>query len=302
MRVTLEVRSGPDEGRSFTVEQGAEVRVGRKAPAHVVLPGDLTLSRAHFSIECDGRVCRVRDLGSTAGTEVNGVRVAEAYVNDGDEILAGSTTLVVRVLTPPVASPRPAAASFDPEGTAERDTVVDPHDAVMIQLRKAPGSLFAVLDAARDPLVLARLLHCKETYQSLYEGMPGQQLAAFAPYLVSLPAGSGFLDTLVREGWGKSWGVYLTSDQSFKEVRKHLRRFLLVKTDGGEKLYFRYYDPRVLRVFLPTCNASELPRFFGPTRAFLIEGEEPDFLRFETERGRLKQQTVRLARPAVRAE
>jgi len=297
MRVTLEVRSGPDEGRSFTVEEGSEVRVGRKAPSHVVLPGDLTLSRAHFSVECDGRVCRVRDLGSTAGTEVNGVRVAEAFVNDGDEILAGSTTLVVRFLTPPApAAPGRSAAALDPEGTAERETIGDLHDGVLVQLRKAQGALYAVLDAARDPLVLARLLHCKEQYQSLYEGIPGQRLAAFAPYLVSLPSRSELLETVAREGWGKSWGIYFTSDKPFKEVRKHLRRFLLVKTGDEQRLYFRYYDPRVLRVFLPTCNPAELTEFFGPVRAFLAEGDGPDvLLRFEAERDRLKAQSVRVA-------
>ena len=33
------------------------------------------------------------------------------------------------------------------------------------------------------------------------------------------------------------------------ELRRHLRRFLLVKDESGRQLYFRYYDPRVLRLY-----------------------------------------------------
>ncbi len=49
------------------------------------------------------------------------------------------------------------------------------------------------------------------------------------------------------------------------------RRFLRIKTDDGQQLYFRYYDPRVLSIFLPTCDASQLQEFFGPVNQFIIE-------------------------------
>ncbi len=138
--------------------------------------------------------------------------------------------------------------------------------------------LFAVLDAARDPLVLARISHCSEQHQSLYEGAQGDQLAAVAPYLLALPDGSSALPEIVRDGWGRSWGVYLTTVQPFAEVRKHLRRFLMVETDGGSPLYFRYYDPRVLRPFLPSCSRPEAIGFFGAIDSFLMEGDDPDTL------------------------
>ena len=40
-------------------------------------------------------------------------------------------------------------------------------------------------------------------------------------------------------------------------------------------MYFRYYDPRVLRVFLPTSNTEELTAIFGPVSCFLVESEDP---------------------------
>src|SRR5205085_9278603 len=95
-----------------------------------------------------------------------------------------------------------------------------------------PEPLYAIVDAARNPIrVLTWLQNCKEEHQSLYEGPKGEDLAAAAPYLVSLPRGSAFVESLVREGWGDSWGIYLTSKESFKEVRKHFRHFLLLKTE-----------------------------------------------------------------------
>ena len=45
---------------------------------------------------------------------------------------------------------------------------------------------------------------------------------------------------------------------------------------------FRWYDPRVLRVYLPTCTVGELREVFGPARAFLVEDVDPGvLLRYE---------------------
>jgi len=46
-------------------------------------------------------------------------------------------------------------------------------------------------------------------------------------------------------------------------MRQHFRRFITVHDESGKPLLFRYYDPRVLRTFLPTCNAKELAEIFG---------------------------------------
>jgi hypothetical protein len=152
---------------------------------------------------------------------------------------------------------------------------------VVARLCARGSPLFAVLDAARDPLVLARLLGCGERYQSLYEGPRADRLADVAPYLVALPVGTPFLETLVRDGWGKSWGIYLACERPFEELRHHLRRFLTVETEASKKLLFRFYDPRVLRVFLPVCTPGEREEFFGPVTEFLMEGiDEPPLLIF----------------------
>ncbi len=141
-------------------------------------------------------------------------------------------------------------------------------------LREKFQPLYAILDAARDPTVLAILFQSDQEYQSLYEGAEGEKLAVVAPYLVRLPKDSPLLEVVVRASWGKSWGVFLTSDSPFAEVRRHLRQFLMVKLPEGKQVYFRFYDPRVLRVYLPTCTAEETRTFLGPVKCYLMDGEE----------------------------
>ena len=54
---------------------------------------DPNVSRRHAEIRRRGSDVVVVDLGSTNGTRVNGVRVKEQLLNDGDEIEVGTSTV-----------------------------------------------------------------------------------------------------------------------------------------------------------------------------------------------------------------
>jgi hypothetical protein len=43
--------------------------------------------------------------------------------------------------------------------------------------------------------------------------------------------------------------------------------------DAREKMYFRYYDPRVLRAFLPMATPRQRSELFGDLSLFLYEDE-----------------------------
>lgn len=78
-----------------------------------------------------------------------------------------------------------------------------------------------------------------------------------------------------------------------RQMRHHFQKLLVVYDAGGNPLRFRYYDPRVLRVYLPTCNAEELAMVFGSVASFLLEDESPDrLLRFTLESGSLRQESL----------
>lgn len=99
MRVTLRVLSGPHVGRTFTFEQHDTFLIGRSDTAHLYLPDDRFFSRHHCLLEISPPRCFVRDLGSTNGTYVNGVKVQETYLKNGDQIQGGQTVLAVEVTT-----------------------------------------------------------------------------------------------------------------------------------------------------------------------------------------------------------
>ena len=138
-------------------------------------------------------------------------------------------------------------------------------------LRENASSLFGIIDAARVFDLPAILAEGAVQFRSLYQGEEGDELQEVAPYLVSFEEAPDLLERLVKNGWGRSWGVYFSCDLSFDQVRRRLRKFLRVKTEDGQQLYFRFYDPRVLRVFLPTCTHQQITEFFGPINTFWLE-------------------------------
>ncbi len=114
MLVRLTVTEGPHKGDAFTFEQHDSVLVGRSKKAHFrLLQKDDTLSRIHFLAEFNPPFCRLMDMGSTNGTEVNGELIKTADLKDGDLIRAGLT--VIRVdIRGDARDPEPA-----PEGPSE---------------------------------------------------------------------------------------------------------------------------------------------------------------------------------------
>lgn len=135
-------------------------------------------------------------------------------------------------------------------------------------------SVYAVLDGASVPDLRIKLQEAKEEWACLYRGELEPDLAATAPYLIKLRRESPFTDWILAEGWGNHWGIFAITPVGLEALRRHFRRFLRVQDHTGGVLYFRYYDPRVLRVYLPTCNAPEIRFVYGPITRFIAEEEE----------------------------
>lgn len=142
----------------------------------------------------------------------------------------------------------------------------------------SPLEKYVIVDAARDHRIYPKLAGSDIEVVSLYRGDPEVELADVAPYLIKLQRKDPFTEWLLNNGWGQSWGIFLESSATLIELRQHFRTFLMVYDEEGDPLYFRYYDPRVLRVYLPTCNESELQTVFGPVSHFYVEGKEKNQL------------------------
>lgn len=145
----------------------------------------------------------------------------------------------------------------------------------------ADTPLYAILDGARVPELRAKLAEWKPEHCCLYRGPMPDKLEAAAPYLVRLEPDGPMAAWLATEGWGKAWGVYAQATADLREMRKHCRTFLRVRRYDGPVMLFRYYDPRVLRVYLPTCNAGEMMHVYGPVTWWACESEQPgELLKF----------------------
>lgn len=258
---------GPQGGRKAIVAPGGCVAVGRGELADLVVPSDTALAARHVEISWDGERARFRDLGSPSGTARNGEEgLREGELTSGTWLKAGETTLTVHVegATPP------RRVELDDLERFRRARAEEALAALEAVAAREP--LYAVLDMARDKRILTLCREAVEEHVSLYDGMAGENLADVAPHLVRLRPGSRLLASLVREGFGKRWGIWLTSGQQPREVRRHLRRFLMVELEGKPgRVYFRFYDPGTITSFVPTSSPRQLEELFGDITAFYAE-------------------------------
>jgi hypothetical protein len=141
--------------------------------------------------------------------------------------------------------------------------------------RGSSRDVWIILDAARNPQISGMLATTYLEHACLYSGSLAPELKAVAPYVLRLERGDRRAERFIDLAWGNSCGVFLRCDRSLDYLRHHLREFLIVRDTRGNRLMFRYYDPRVLRVYLPTCSETELSAIFGSVECFWTEDERP---------------------------
>lgn len=135
--------------------------------------------------------------------------------------------------------------------------------------------VWAVLDGARDRSIHRLVDTSYREKCCLYAGEVPLRLRMAAPHLLLLERTDWLTLDLIDRGWPMSWGIFLHCEAPFAVLRRHLRGLLRVRDEDNRRLLFRYYDPRVLRVFLPTCERPELEAMFGPIRRIVMPAAEP---------------------------
>lgn len=82
-----------DNGTVFNLAEGANA-VGREGAVEILLPGESSVSRKHAEVVRQGSTITVKDLGSTNGTFVNGVKInGETPLSVGDTVQFGMVRL-----------------------------------------------------------------------------------------------------------------------------------------------------------------------------------------------------------------
>ncbi len=115
---------------SIDLTQPRTVVVGRAVTSDLPIY-DPTVSRRHAEVSISDGGVRVHDLGSSNGTFVNGTKVSDTVVGDGDVVTFGKVAFKVQEVTPPTARPAiPTDGGFaqrppPPEATIVRQVALE---------------------------------------------------------------------------------------------------------------------------------------------------------------------------------
>jgi two-component system response regulator GlrR len=101
-RCRLEVVAGPDAGKSVELAQPS-IMIGRTGADLTI--NDPKVSGLHCELRLQADGYRIRDLGSTNGTHVKGVRVVDGFIPPGATIQIGKSAIVFDPLDDSVSVP-----------------------------------------------------------------------------------------------------------------------------------------------------------------------------------------------------
>ena len=154
----LVVTQGPDTGRTFSLEDGTALLVGRGQDATAQLT-DPHCSRSHFQLQVQDDQILLKDLGSRSGTIVNSTAVDEKRLGPGDVIQIGQTQL--RVEGPGMADQTVAISDTDIVSGSLDSMVgqkIHHYEIESVISRGATSIVFRARDTEKDRVVALKVL------------------------------------------------------------------------------------------------------------------------------------------------
>ncbi|MCK0122443.1 DUF4123 domain-containing protein [Loktanella sp. F6476L] len=147
----------------------------------------------------------------------------------------------------------------------------------------ADVEVFALIDAALDPMMPEMLEGSGLDHVCLFSGKAERELSEVAPWLVRLtadhPLTTAFLDVAAPPVglWPLESAVLFCSRIGLPGLRRHLRNFTRLEGEpGAAPTYFRFYAPSVLRSLLSSMTAEASQQLFaGIDRMVMPAGKTP---------------------------
>jgi hypothetical protein len=279
MRTVLEIVAGPERGRTVRLAPREVRQFGRTDWADTSFPHDAKMSQVHFSLETDGKICRIRDLDSSNGTLVNGETIIDHVLADGDRITAGDTTFLVCIeggaeaddVQAAKAAAAAAAAKAPPprKKVTAKFTVETCYSGVTMyrgQLSELSAGHLIDLLARRFPLYLIVDFHKLSGGRPedlgepkyLLDTLPPEAAATASPWIIAAADYAEWF-SLVEKGWGEDAVVAFFSQRDAADVLAHLRG--QAEADG-----------RVVGICWPSVLAPLLSFFKKDAVAELLDG------------------------------
>lgn len=136
--------------------------------------------------------------------------------------------------------------------------------------------LYGILDCAVDPALYEHVARLEPAgADCLFAGRLAPELKRVSPHLVELAPSDPLSRAWRGPGWGKNWGILLSSREGLAFVRRRLRHFTQARLpDGQGPVLFRFWDPRVFRIYLPLVEPGEIAPWFQGIEHYVAETED----------------------------
>lgn len=189
MEASLVMFKADGTRRDFPLRSGSLV-VGRKNSCELRIPLS-SVSRQHCEITVDGDEVKLRDLGSSNGTYHNSIRVQEAELSAGDEVVVGPVvfTLVVdgvpREISP-VRTIVSSASSQDSGATIAPDQPLAASDDEVVIASETPSDHEPTVELISDDDV--------DPFEALEAMASEEKTKGTLPSDAGTPAGSSIIE------------------------------------------------------------------------------------------------------------
>ncbi len=137
---------------------------------------------------------------------------------------------------------------------------------------------YALLDPIRIGSDFNQAYHLAIEGIALKTSIEPEKFQAITPHLFPCEIGSQLYNWLINDGKGDSWGIFIKTNLALDALAEQLQKLLIVTMqDDGRQVYFRFYDPRVLRTMLSTSDPVQLKEIFGQVDVFYCEDKDEEY-------------------------
>ena len=136
---------------------------------------------------------------------------------------------------------------------------------------KRDAQHYLLLDGAQidDLMQILYQLEPVPEFHRLYDGTRYAELAEVGPVLITTDH-SSLLSQHFKEHWSTTAGATLNSRARTDELIQHLSSLVHASVSGGVSVLFRYYDPRILHLWLTDMNDGQRNTALGPVEQFQL--------------------------------
>ncbi|WP_225768817.1 DUF4123 domain-containing protein [Inquilinus sp. Marseille-Q2685] len=164
-----------------------------------------------------------------------------------------------------------------------QQAVLDFLEAERAAVGDGTARLYVVADCGRDRNIRTLLQALAEESACLYQGEALAEYGDEAPWLATAGPHAELWTWLIEEGLGQRWGVFLASRRDFDAVRRHLRRFVKIRTWENQLVFFRFFDPFVWNSQVGFFSEEQRRHLFDGIDLSLTELGDKGFMRLRLE-------------------